>query len=108
MTDDSTNAVVEEPAVVETETETLVTARRTSVAEGNGFEKRIKAEERKTQGPPKSIWREIVFGKGQNDGKRASIWPLRRATSQCATEMGPPVSQLRDLMKLSEGGRDDR
>src|SRR3954470_11255175 len=58
MTDDSTNAVVEEPAVVETETETLVTARRTSVAEGNGFEKRIKAEERKTQGPPKSIWRE--------------------------------------------------
>src|SRR3954471_19886415 len=57
MNDDSTNAVVIEPAV-ETEEETRVTARKASVAEGNGFGKKFSEEERKTQGPPKSIWRE--------------------------------------------------
>src|SRR5436853_7753035 len=57
MNDDSMNAVVVEPAV-ETEEETRVTARKISVAEGNGFEKKPREEERKTQGPPKSIWRE--------------------------------------------------
>src|SRR5436305_12929890 len=57
MNDDSTNAVVVEPAV-ETEDETRVTARKISVAEGNGFGRTLSEEERKTQGPPKSIWRE--------------------------------------------------
>src|SRR4051794_30638722 len=57
MNDDSTNAVVVEPAV-ETETETLVTARKPSLTEGNGFEKRAVEAGPKTQGPPKSIWRE--------------------------------------------------
>src|SRR3954465_10304476 len=56
MNDDSTDAVVVEPAGA-TETETLVTARKPDVAEGNGFGKGG-AEERKTQAPPKSIWRE--------------------------------------------------
>src|SRR3954470_2392068 len=56
MNDDSTDAAIVEPAV-ETETETLVTARRPDVAGGNGFGTQA-AEERKTQGPPKSIWRE--------------------------------------------------
>ncbi|HKC65222.1 MAG TPA: signal peptidase I [Pyrinomonadaceae bacterium] len=57
MNDDSTNTGVAEQSV-ETETETRVTARKVSVAEGNGFEKRTTESERQTQGPPKSIWRE--------------------------------------------------
>ena len=57
MNDDSTNTGIAEQSV-ETETETRVTARKVTVAQGNGFEKRSTSDERKTQGPPKTIWRE--------------------------------------------------
>src|SRR5919202_1005479 len=57
MNDDSTNTGVAEQSV-ETEAETRVTARKVSVAEGNGFGKRPAESERKTEGPPKSILRE--------------------------------------------------
>src|SRR2546423_7323186 len=57
MNDDSTNTGIAEQSV-ETETETRVTARKVTVAQGNGFEKRSTGDERKTQGPPKPIWRE--------------------------------------------------
>jgi len=57
MNDDSTNTGIAEQSV-ETETETRVTARKVTVAQGNGFEKRLTDDERKTQGPPKTIWRE--------------------------------------------------
>jgi signal peptidase I len=58
MSDDSTNAVVVEPAVDSVDEVTRVTARQVSVVEGNGFGKSLKEVERKTQGPPKSILRE--------------------------------------------------
>src|SRR5947209_1616815 len=57
MNDDSTNTGIAEQSV-ETETETRVTARKVTVAQGNGFEKRSTSDETKPKGPPKTIWRE--------------------------------------------------
>src|SRR5437763_5018447 len=57
MNDDSTSAGIAEP-VIETGTETRVSAQRPSVIGRNGFEKRSPEVARKTQAPPKSIWRE--------------------------------------------------
>jgi signal peptidase I len=58
MIDDSTNAVVVEPAVDTEDEVTRVAARKPSVVEGNGFGKSSTEGERRTQGPPKSILRE--------------------------------------------------
>src|SRR5438067_8448312 len=57
MNDDSTSTGIAEP-VIETGTETRVSAQRPSVIGHNGFEKRPTEVARKTQGPPKTIWRE--------------------------------------------------
>jgi signal peptidase I len=57
MNDDSTNTGVVEQEV-ETGTETRVSAQRSRAVQRNGFEKKSTEVERKTQGPPKSVWRE--------------------------------------------------
>jgi signal peptidase I len=57
MNDDAMSTGVVEP-VVETGTETSVSAQRPSGNGRNGFEKTAKEVERKMQGPPKSVWRE--------------------------------------------------
>src|SRR5437764_8631833 len=57
MNDDSTSAGIAEP-MIETGTETRVSAQRPSVIGRNGFEKRPPEVARKIQVPPKTIWRE--------------------------------------------------
>src|SRR5205823_9778721 len=57
MNDDSTSAGIAEP-VIETGTETRVSAQRPSVIGHNGFGKKPPEVARKIQGPPKTIWRE--------------------------------------------------
>jgi signal peptidase I len=57
MNDDSTSTGIAEP-VIETGTETRVSAQRPSVIGRNGFEKKPAEVARKIQGPPKTIWRE--------------------------------------------------
>jgi signal peptidase I len=57
MNDDSTSAGIAEP-VIETGTETRVSAQRPSVIGRNGFEKKPTEVARQRQGPPKTIWRE--------------------------------------------------
>jgi signal peptidase I len=56
MNDDSTSTGIAEP-VAEPQAETRV-APQTARAHRNGFEKKTEEVERKTQGPPKTIWRE--------------------------------------------------
>jgi signal peptidase I len=57
MNDDSTNTGVVEP-VVETGTGTRASSQVSRPAQRNGFEKKPEEVELKTQGPPKSVWRE--------------------------------------------------
>lgn len=57
MSEELSNAVVAEPAV-EAGDETVLTARRPSVVEGNGFGEVLATEERKALPPPKSLLRE--------------------------------------------------
>lgn len=56
MNDDSTSAGIAEP-IAEPRTETRVRP-QVSRGSGNGFEKKSEEVPRKTQGPPKTIWRE--------------------------------------------------
>lgn len=57
MNDDSVKTGIAEPPV-ETGAETRVAAQRPSGNGNNGFEQQTKKVERRTQGPPKTIWRE--------------------------------------------------
>jgi signal peptidase I len=57
MNDDSTNTGVVEP-VVDSGTETRASSQGSRPVQRNGFEKKTVEVEPKTQGPPKSVWRE--------------------------------------------------
>jgi signal peptidase I len=57
MNDDSTNTGVVEP-VVETGTGTRASSQVSRSVQRNGFEKKPEEIEPRTQGPPKSVWRE--------------------------------------------------
>jgi signal peptidase I len=57
MNDDSTNTGIAEP-VAEPGIETRVPAHQAPRTGGNGFEGKSREVERKTQGPPKTVWRE--------------------------------------------------